>query len=199
MTKTRTWLIVILLLAVLLRAGVAPYLGDTVPAGNDEQSYSELAARLAVEEPAHQEIARDAGSAFDGKIVVDVSNALTPSMELALGFTTSAPEELQKLIPREKVVKAFNTVFAQNMRTGRVHGEPLSAFLAGDDAGSKEKVRTIAEDIGFDSIDTGPLRTARYLEPLGMLNIGLGYGLKMGTDIGIAMIRKERAALRRAA
>jgi 4-amino-4-deoxy-L-arabinose transferase-like glycosyltransferase len=47
MTRTRTWLIAILLLAVLLRAGVAVYLGDTVPAGKDEQSYSELAARLA--------------------------------------------------------------------------------------------------------------------------------------------------------
>jgi hypothetical protein len=47
MAKTRSWLLAILLLAVLLRAGVAVYLGDTVPAGKDEQSYSELAARLA--------------------------------------------------------------------------------------------------------------------------------------------------------
>jgi tryptophanyl-tRNA synthetase len=45
--STRTWLITILLLSVLLRAGVAFYLGDTVPVGKDEQSYSELAARLA--------------------------------------------------------------------------------------------------------------------------------------------------------
>ena len=47
-TRTqRLILLAILLLAVLLRAGVALYLGDTVPAGKDEQSYSELAARLA--------------------------------------------------------------------------------------------------------------------------------------------------------
>ena len=43
----RLLLLAILLLSVLLRAGVAVYLGDTVPAGKDEQSYSELAARLA--------------------------------------------------------------------------------------------------------------------------------------------------------
>ena len=45
--STRRLLIAILLLAVLLRVGVALYLGDTVPTGKDEQSYSELAARLA--------------------------------------------------------------------------------------------------------------------------------------------------------
>ena len=43
----RLILLAILALAVLLRVGVALYLGDTVPTGKDEQSYSELAARLA--------------------------------------------------------------------------------------------------------------------------------------------------------
>ena len=46
-TSTRRWLITILLLSVFLRAGVALTLGDTVPVGKDENSYSILAARLA--------------------------------------------------------------------------------------------------------------------------------------------------------
>jgi predicted dinucleotide-binding enzyme len=155
---------------------------------------------LAVPWTAHKAIAASAGKIFDGKTVIDVSNVLTPTMDLAVGLTTSGAEELQKLLPKAKVVKAFNTVFAQNMRTGKLKGGRLTAFIAGDDSHSKEIVRTIAEDIGFDCVDTGPLSMARYLEPLGLLNIKLGYGMKMGTDIGIALLgRKPGAAKQRAA
>ncbi len=149
---------------------------------------------LAVPWTAHKPIAASAGKSFDGKIVVDVSNVLTPSMELAMGFVTSGAEELQKLLPKARIVKAFNTVFAQNMKTGKLHGGRLTVFIAGDDKDGKKTVTKLAEDIGFDSVDAGPLRAARYLEPLGMLNISLGYGLKMGTDIGFALIRKQAAS-----
>jgi predicted dinucleotide-binding enzyme len=148
---------------------------------------------LAVPWGAHAEIAKTVGSAFDAKPVVDVSNVMTPSYELAVGFTTSGAEELQKLVPKAKVVKAFNTVFAQNMNTGKLLGERLTVLVAGDDADSKGIVRKLAEGIGFDSVDAGPLKSARYLEPLGMLNIMLGYGLKMGTDIGFRLVKKTGA------
>jgi 8-hydroxy-5-deazaflavin:NADPH oxidoreductase len=148
---------------------------------------------LAVPWGAHADIAKTVGNALDGKTVVDVSNVLTPSFELALGFTTSGSEELQKLIPRAHVVKAFNTIFAQNMSTGKLMGERLTVLVAGDDPGSKDTVRKLAEGIGFDSVDAGPLKSARYLEPLGMLNITLGYGLKMGTDIGFRLVKKAGA------
>jgi len=148
---------------------------------------------LAVPWDAHAEIARAVGSAFDAKPVVDVSNVMTPSYELAVGFTTSGAEELQKLVPKAKVVKAFNTVFAQNMSMGKVLGERLTVLVAGNDADSKAMVRKLAEGIGFESVDAGPLKSARYLEPLGMLNIMLGYGLKMGTDIGFRLVKKTGA------
>lgn len=145
---------------------------------------------LAIPWSAHSDIAKAVGSVLDGKTVVDVSNVLTPSYELALGFTTSGAEELQKLIPRAKVVKAFNTIFAKNMSTGKVLGERLTVLVAGNDAASKDIVRKLAEGIGFDSVDAGPLKSARYLEPLGMLNITLGFGLKMGPDIGFRLVKK---------
>jgi hypothetical protein len=143
---------------------------------------------LAVPWGAHAEIARKLGSELNGKIVVDVSNVLTPAYELALGFTTSGAEELQKQLPGAKVVKAFNTVFAQNMSIGKVRGERLTVLVAGDDPAGKNIVRKLAEGIGFDSVDAGPLKSARYLEPLGMLNISLGYMLKMGTEIGFRLV-----------
>ena len=47
----------------------------------------------------------------------------------------------------------------------------------------------LAEETGFEAVDAGALKLARYLEPLGMLNIFLGYGMKMGTQIGFKLIK----------
>src|SRR3989304_6002419 len=89
---------------------------------------------LAVPHDAAADTARELGSAADGKTVIDVSNALTENMELAIGFTTSAAEEIQKMLPKARVVKAFNTVFAPNQSTGKVGNEQLTLFVASDDA-----------------------------------------------------------------
>ncbi|MGZ4908006.1 MAG: NADPH-dependent F420 reductase [Halobacteriota archaeon] len=144
---------------------------------------------LAVPFTAVPNVIAELGSAADGKVLIDVTNAVGPEMELAIGFTTSSAEEIQKGLPRARVVKAFNTVFAQNQSTAKVDGEQLSAFVAGDNEAAKRVVTQLAADIGFDPIDVGTLKRARYLEPVGMLLISLGYGLKMGTNIGFKLIK----------
>jgi predicted dinucleotide-binding enzyme len=128
------------------------------------------------------------GTSANGKVVVDVSNVLTPDLSLALGFTTSGAEELQKKLPAAKVVKAFNTVFAQHMETGHVKGEQITAFVAADDAEAKATVRRLAASIGFDAVDAGPLKNARMLEPMAFQNIQFGYVLGLGPDIGIKLV-----------
>jgi hypothetical protein len=130
---------------------------------------------------------QEIGAVLTGKTVVDVTNALGPDRNLAVGFTTSGAEELQKKLPRSKVVKAFNTVFAQHMDTGKLGDKPLTAFVAGDDAAAKKTVLELARQIGFDAVDAGPTKNARLLEPFGFFNIQLGYGLKMGTQIGFTL------------
>ncbi|HYC19490.1 MAG TPA: NADPH-dependent F420 reductase [Candidatus Bathyarchaeia archaeon] len=144
---------------------------------------------LAVPFAAVSHVTTEIGSAADGKVLIDVTNALGPEMELAVGFSTSSAEEIQKALPEARVVKAFNTVFAQNQSTARVGAEQLSAFVAGDDDAAKRVVMQLAADIGFDPIDVGTLKSARYLEPMGMLLISLGYNLKMGTNIGLKLIK----------
>jgi len=125
-----------------------------------------------------------------GKTVVDVTNVLDPSMNLAVGFSTSGAEELQKKLSQSHIIKAFNTVFAQHMNTGKLKGEQLTAFIAGDNANAKKKVIEIARNIGFDAVDAGPLKNARLLEPLGFFNIQLGYVLEMGTQIGFKLLHE---------
>lgn len=133
--------------------------------------------------------AKAIGSAADGKVLLDVTNAIGDNMNLAIGFSTSAAEELQKKLPKARVVKAFNTVFAANQSTGKVGDEQITLFVAGDDAEAKKTVMLLGRDIGFDSVDAGPLRSARYLEPMAMLLINLGYGLGMGTKIGYKLVK----------
>ena len=64
---------------------------------------------LAVPFGAVNEVVGTLGETIDGKVLVDVTNALTPEMQLAIGFTTSGAEELQKKTPRSKVVKAMTS------------------------------------------------------------------------------------------
>jgi hypothetical protein len=133
--------------------------------------------------------AKELGSAADGKPVVDVTNAIGPKGELAVGFSTSGAEKLQKMLPNAFVVKALNTVFAANQSTGQIGMEQLTLFVAGDQAKAKKTVMQLGRDIGFDPIDAGPLKNARYLEPMAMLIIDLGYVLGMGTNIGYKLVK----------
>lgn len=148
------------------------------------------AAILAVPFSAVKETIESIGpGSFKGKTVVDVTNAISASMDLAVGFTTSGAEELAKLIPDATVVKAFNTIFARNMSTGRIGNQALTLAVAGDDLDAKATVIQIGRDIGFEPVDSGPLKAARYLEPMGLHVISLGLGQKLGTSIGYRLVR----------
>ncbi len=176
-----------------LKSGLERAGHEVRTAGKNPSGVRDVAAwgeviMVAVPFPAIDETIRELGDAVRGKVLVDVTNALTPDFQLALGFSTSGAEELQKKAPNAKVVKAFNTVFAQNMATGQVKGEALTLFVAGDDAGAKEQVLALGKSVGFDPVDAGPLANARWLETLGYLNIQLGYMLKMGTQIGFKLV-----------
>ena len=125
----------------------------------------------------------------NGKTVIDVINAIGPNMELGISCTTSSAEETQKKLPKAHVVKAFNTVFAQNQSTGKVSNEQLTAFIAGDDLKAKQTAAQLTRDIGFDPVDCGPLKAARYLEAMGIMIINLAYSYGMGTKIGYKLVK----------
>lgn len=161
--------------------------------GNDAAAIQQAASWaevvfLAVPFSAIDDVITTAGEALNGKTIVDVTNALDAEMNLALGYSTSGAEELQRKLPKARVVKAFNTVFAQHMDSGQLGDQPLTVFVAGDDDEAKSMVLELARGIGFDAIDGGPLRNARLLEPLGYFNIQLGYVLGLGPQIGFKLL-----------
>ncbi len=147
---------------------------------------------LAVPYTAVKDVMKEIGPLLKGKVLIDATNPLAPDYSgLAVGFTTSGAEEIQKLAPGAKVVKAFNTVFARiyQSQKPKLEGATVSVFLAGDDKDAKSKVTDLVKKMGLDPVDAGPLRAARDIEPLAMLNINLGYGMKLGTSIGFSLLR----------
>jgi hypothetical protein len=143
---------------------------------------------LAVPYSAVDQVLAEVGDTIAGKTVVDVTNPLTPDYQLAVGFNTSAAEQVQAKSSRANVVKAFNYLFAPHMSTGKLNDTRLTLFVAGDNETAKDHVRGLGRDIGFDPVDAGPLTNARWLEALGYLNIQLGFMVKMGTNIGFTLV-----------
>ena len=135
-----------------------------------------------------------AAGPLDGKVVIDITNPLTPDyMGLTVGHATSAAEEIAREFPGVEIAKGFNTLFAQVIAGGPAFadGQVARAFYAGDSERARETAKTLIESIGFQPVDAGPLRNARYLEPLAGLNIYFGYGAGLGTTIAPMWISRS--------
>jgi predicted dinucleotide-binding enzyme len=118
-----------------------------------------------------------------GKVVIDATNPLvfTPNAPpaLALGHTDSGGEQVQRWLPRARVVKAFNIVGNAHMFKPAFPGGPPDMFICGNDADAKRVVTEILTDFGWSTIDVGGIEGARLLEPLCILWVG--YGIRTGT------------------
>lgn len=99
-----------------------------------------------------------------GKIVIDTNNYYPerdghiPELD---NESTTTSELLQAHLPKSKVVKAFNHIYAAELTT---HGQPTGTknrralVIAGDDPGAKATVTQLLDTFGFDTVDAGPLK-----------------------------------------
>jgi predicted dinucleotide-binding enzyme len=133
----------------------------------------------------------EALGSLTGKVLIDTTDPIRSTRELALGFDDSGGETVARLSPGARVVKAFSTTGAGNMADSRYPGGKLMMAVAGDDATAKEIVMSLVAELGFDPVDTGSLAMSRYLEPLAMLWINLAYTQQLGSDIGFALLRRR--------
>jgi NADPH-dependent F420 reductase len=125
-----------------------------------------------------------------GKVVVDITNPITADFKgLVVGHTTSAAEEIQKLVPQARVVKGFNTIFAPLLTAEGRKGQSLQVFLAGDDAPAKARVADLARSAGFEPVEAGPLSNSRFIEPIGEMNIHFGFFLGKGPVVAPAWVQ----------
>jgi 8-hydroxy-5-deazaflavin:NADPH oxidoreductase len=113
-----------------------------------------------------------------GKVVIDVTNPLdfaSGAPQLAVGYTDSGGERVQRWLPQAKVVKAFNIVGNSAMVNPKFPGGPPDMFIAGNDDGAKRTVADICKAFGWPAADLGGIESARYLEPLAMVWIVYGF------------------------
>ena len=142
--------------------------GATAVASNAAAIAAADVVILAVPATSFAEIAGDSGNTLDGKVVVDVANRPTPD---PAGATDAIAEELQVMLPKAKVIKAFNTAFASRQAHPTVGGVAADGFVAGDDTAAKATVLDLVSSIGFRPVDAGSLAAARTLEGMAWLNI----------------------------
>jgi predicted dinucleotide-binding enzyme len=107
----------------------------------------------------------DALGDLNGVTVVDVSFPYRKAERKALKPSSTA-EEIQRMLPRARVVKAWNHVHARDLVTPEVDGIAPSVLVAADDPRAKKLVFQLARDMGFDPVDVGPLKACRELDRL---------------------------------
>ena len=103
---------------------------------------------------------------LEGKIVIDAMNHYTSTGDVHDLGTSTSSEEVAKRLPGARIVKAFNTMYFETLRTGgkQEQKDRLVLFVAGDDAEAKAVVSKLIEDIGFAPVDTGSLREGGRLQ-----------------------------------
>ncbi|MES3018452.1 MAG: NAD(P)-binding domain-containing protein [Bacteroidota bacterium] len=130
---------------------------------------------LAVPFSAEAEIASAIREVANQKIVISIANPLNETFNgLVTAADTSAAEELQKILPNSKVIKAFSTTFAADFSTPIIDGKQADAFLAGNDDDALQTVSEIVATAGFNPIIAGDLSVSRTLENMQLLLIQLG-------------------------
>jgi 8-hydroxy-5-deazaflavin:NADPH oxidoreductase len=124
---------------------------------------------------------------LSGKVIISCSLPMSDdNTELVIAHTSSGVEELARMVPKARVVSAFSTVPSEvlfDVFEGRRRSKRPSLVYCGDDARGKKIAATLIGDVGFDPVDAGPLRIARYIEPFTLLIAQLAYERKGGPEL----------------
>ena len=131
---------------------------------------------------------------LDGRVLWSCVNAIKPDLSgLAVGFDTSAAEEVARRAPGAWVVSAIPP-FAEALANGDLRydgGLAPSVFICGDDDQSKSLVERFVLDLGAEPVDAGPLEAARLVEPAMMLLVRIAYAA-VPRDVGLRMLERTR-------
>ena len=117
-------------------------------------------------------------------IVIDATNRFGPASKES---ATSAAEDLARMTAGAKVFKAFNTIGADRLARPQFGPQNASMFICGDDPEAKAVVSSLASELGFEVVDSGPLSSASLLESLAALWVALARG-GHGKDIAFRLL-----------
>ena len=141
---------------------------------------------LAVHWSRVDDVLRQAGD-VSGKVIVSCSLPMNAQDSgLVIGHNSSGAEALAKKLPKARIVSAFNTVPSEVLfsvfEARHKKGRP-SLITCGDDDGAKKLAAGLIRGVGFDPVDAGPLKVARYTEPFALLIGQLAYEGSHGPEL----------------
>jgi len=148
---------------------------------------------LAVHWSRVDDLLKQAGD-LSGKVIVTCSLPMSADdTRLVIAHTSSGAEALARKVRKSGVVSAFSSVpsevlfdvFDAKRRTRR---RP-SLVYCGDDQDAKDVAASLIRDVGFEPVDAGPLRIARYLEPFSLAMAQLAYEGDEGPEIAYRIER----------
>jgi len=141
---------------------------------------------LAVHWSRVDEVLSQAGD-LSGKVVVSCSLPMNADdTALVAAHTSSGAEELAKKIPTARLVSTFNTVPSEvlfGVYAAKRRANRPSLVYCGDDRHAKKVAVRLIRDVGFEPLDAGPLRIARYTEPFALLVAQLAYEGDRGPEV----------------
>jgi 8-hydroxy-5-deazaflavin:NADPH oxidoreductase len=156
-------------------------------AGSPRQAAQDAdAVLLAVHWSRFKDVLKQAGD-LSGKVIVSCSLPMNEkNTELVVAHTSSGAEELARMVPKTRVVSAFTTVpsevlprvYESHRRTARPN-----LVYCGDDKVAKRLAEKLIRQAGFDPVDAGPLRIARFIEPFALLVGQLAYEGTRGPEL----------------
>jgi predicted dinucleotide-binding enzyme len=122
-----------------------------------------------------------------GKVIISCSLPMNDDdTDLVIAHTSSGAEALARKVPQARVVSAFGTVPSEvlfDVFKARRKATKPSLIYCGDDARSKRVAAKLIRDVGFEPLDAGPLRIARYTEPFTLLIAQLAYEGAKGPEL----------------
>ncbi len=150
---------------------------------------------LAVHWSRIDDLLKQAGD-LSGKVIVSCSLPMNADdTGLVIAHTSSGAEQLATMIPKARIVSAFNTVPSEvlfGVFDARRKASRPSLVYCGDETRSKESAATLIRDAGFEPVDAGPLRIARYTEPFALLVAQLAYEGDGGPELAYRFKRYGR-------
>lgn len=153
--------------------------GSRARAGTPSEAAADAdALLLAVHWNQVDTVLQEAGS-LAGKTLITCSMPMSDDdSRMVLGLTTSGAEALAEKVPDARVVSAFCTAPNEVLYPvfdARGQATPPDMVYCGDNDGAKESAAVLIREAGFNAVDVGALRIARYVEPFVLLLAELAY------------------------
>jgi predicted dinucleotide-binding enzyme len=160
-----------------------------------EAAHEADALLLAVHWSRVDDVLKQAGD-LSGKVFLTCSIPMNDSdTALVVAHASSGAEQLATRVPKSRVVSAFGTVPSEvlfGVFAARRKARKPSLVYCGDDEDAKALAATLIHDVGFDPVDAGPLRIARYMEPFTLLIGQLAYEGEGGPELAYRFERFGR-------